>query len=315
MLKSEIKKIYDFNKVIIPEELFNIEISKEVIMNAVDRLAKKYLTIEEVYDGIVQGDVIAVSLESNIPGYNKNTQISVGRGFYNKEFEDALIGMKKGDSKDICVRENAVTTKIVSVKRRMIPAVTDEIVKKENIKGVYTVEEYKKYIYDKTLEKIKERKMLEILNVTKEEIINKSEFQLADDDISYMQNVTKTQLEKKSQENNMSYEEFIKVITSQFLENPTPEESKKYIIDACLKKLKTLLIGTYFAKKHGIKLNEETYENDMKARADKEKTSIEYMKDDIPYPSYLEIKYTPFINMAIKEFWKDKAEFSIKSIV
>lgn len=157
----------------------------------------------------------------------------------------------------------------------------------------------------------------ELLNIKigKEEIINKSEFELADDDINYMQNVAKIQLEKRSQENNISYEEFIKKMTSQFLENPTAEESKKYIADACLRRLKTLIIGTYFAEKHGIKLNQETYEKDMKARADREKISIEYMKDDIPYPAYLEIKYTPFIDMAIKEFWKDKAKFSIKSII
>lgn len=315
MLKSEIKKIYNFNNVIIPEEILNIEIDNLVIMNVVDRLAKKYLTIEEVYDGIMQGDVIAVSLESNIPTYNKNTQISVGRGFYNKKFEDELIGMKKGDSKDICLGGNPVTTKIVSVKRRMIPAVTDEMVKRENIKDVYTVEEYKKYIYSETLVKLKERKMNEIIGITKAEIINKSEFEFADDDINYMQSVAKMQLEKRAQENNLSYEEFIKEMTSHFLENPTAEESKKCIADACLTRLKTLLIGMYFAKKRGIELDQETYEKDMRARADREKTSVEYIKDDIPYPSYLEIKYTPFINMAIKEFWKDKAEFSIKSIV
>ena len=315
MFKSEIKKIYDFNKVIIPEELLNIKIGKEVVINVVARLARKYLTIEEVYDGIVQGDVIAVSLESNIPGYNKNAQISVGRGIYNKEFENDLIGMKKGDSKDICMRGTPVTTKIISVKRRMIPAVTDEMVKKENVKGVCTVEEYKKYIYDDTLIKLKNRKMSEILDITKEEIINKSEFQLADDDINYMQNIAKVQLEKRAQENNLSYEEFLKEMISQFLENPTAEESKKYIADACLRRLKMLVIGTYFAKKRGISLNQETYEKDMKARADREKTSIEIMKDEIPYPAYLEIKYTPFINMAIKEFWKDKAKFNIKSIV
>lgn len=315
MLKSEIKKIYDFNKVIIPEELLNIEISNKVIMNVVDRLAKKYLTIEEVYDGIVQGDVINVSLESNIPQYNENAQISVGREIYKKEFEDELIGMKKGDFKDICLEGNHVTTKIVSVKRRMIPAIADEMVRKENIEGVYTVEKYKKYIYDETLAKLKEGKMRGILQITKEEIINKSEFELNDDDINYIQNIAKIQLGKRAQEENMSYEEYIKEMMSHVLENPTEEEIKKYMADAYLRKLKILIIGMYFAEKRGIKLNQETYEKDMKARADREKTSIEDMREDIPYTDYLEIKYTPFINMEIKKFWKENAQFSIKSIM
>lgn len=314
MLKSVLKQIYDFNNVVVPEELLNIEITREEIKNALDRLAEKYLSITEVYDGIVPGDIIAVDLKSNISKYNNKTQISEGLGYFNKKLEDNLIGMKKGDIKTINIDENSIDTKIISVKRRIIPKISDELVKKEKIDDVNTIEEYEKYIYDEYAARYKNKRMNEVIEKIKEELLNKSEFELDDEDINSACSEMKKQNEIEAEKLNISFEEEEQEIASEYIENPTIEESEKFLYDLNITTVKTIAMGASFAKKFGIELDRNTYEKEMKSRAEREKTTIEYQKQAIPYFSYLEMKYMPFIDKKIKDYYKDKIKFNIKPI-
>lgn len=314
MLKSRLKEIYNFTKVVIPAELMNIEISQEVILDAEIQLARKYLTIEEVYDGIIQGDVVNLNLEDNISKCNENTQISVGRGFFNRVLEENLIGMKKGEIKKICTDDYSIIAKIVSVKRRIIPVATDELVKNEKIDGVNTVDKYKIYSYDKYVEDLKKYRMFEIIEGFQKEIIDKSEIELVEEDIKLIYNELKEQRCREAQEYNMNYEEYIQEIATQFVDNPTVEEGEKYLFDGCIERIKSILMGAYYAKKYEVKLDMDTYEKYIKVKADREKTTFEQQKEDMPYYAYLENKYKIFINIEIKEFCKEKVNFIIKNI-
>lgn len=314
MLKSALKRIYDFNNVGIPEGLLNIEITQEEIRNALDRLAEKYLSIVEAYDGIVSGDIIAVDLKSNISKYNNKTQISVGRGYFSKKFEDNLIGMKKGDIKTINIDNNPAAAKIVNVKRRIIPEISDDLVKKEKIEGVDTVEEYEKYIYDEYAARYKNKRMNKVIEKIKEELLNKSEFELDDEDVNFACNEMKKQNEIEAEKLHISYEEEEQEIASEFIENPTIEESEKLLYDLNIMTVKTIAMGASFAKEFGIELDRNTYEKEIKSRTEREKTTVECQKQAIPYLSYLEMKYTPFIDKKIKDYYKDKIKFNIKPI-
>jgi trigger factor len=116
----------------------------------VDRPAKEGDTVTLDFEGFVDGKAFE-------GGKAENYALELGSHSFVPGFEEALVGVKSGDSKDVVVtfpknyvenlagKEATFKCKIHEIKEKQIPALSDETVKDMGIKDVTTVDQLKEF--------------------------------------------------------------------------------------------------------------------------------------------------------------------------
>ena len=208
---NEEKAILKFICVVKPEvklgEYKNLPIKKKStrvtqkeIDAEVERLQERYADLELKEEGAVEnGDTAVIDFEGFKDGVafeggkGEDYPLEIGSGSFIPGFEEQLIGMQKGETKDIDVTfpENygasdlagqpavfKVTVK--EIKAKVLPEVNDELVKEAKIKDVETLEDYRAYM-KKTISERKEQENEE--NFTNElltKIVENAEVEIPD---------------------------------------------------------------------------------------------------------------------------------------
>lgn len=131
----------------IPSEAELMELAHKAITR--ERLTLLPLSREEQ---AAAGDTATIKASSDIPRYNKEkVTATLGRGLYNKELEEALIGHRAGDTVSINLQDQPVTATILELRRKQIPEPTDEMVQELQARTadgrpINTVKEYEDFI-------------------------------------------------------------------------------------------------------------------------------------------------------------------------
>ena len=134
---------------------------EELLELARKGIVREQLVLAPLPDGTPAelGDTATLRTESEIPKFNKpNVTVTLGRGLYNRELENCVIGKKVGETAEITINDQPVKATVLALKRKQVPDPTDEMVKaleQKDLKGnpIETVEEYEAYIREqKTLE-------------------------------------------------------------------------------------------------------------------------------------------------------------------
>lgn len=175
-------------------------VTQKEIDAEVERLRERYADMEVKEDGAVEnGDTAVIDFEGFKDdvafegGKGEDYPLEIGSGSFIPGFEEQLIGMSKGESRDINVTfpENygaadlagqpavfKVTVK--DIKCKVLPEANDELVKEAKIKDVETLEDYRAYM-KKSLSENKERENEE--NFTNElltKIVENAEVEIPD---------------------------------------------------------------------------------------------------------------------------------------
>ena len=175
-------------------------VTQKEIDAEVERLRERYADMEIKEDGTVEnGDTAVIDFEGFKDdvafegGKGEDYPLEIGSGSFIPGFEEQLIGMSKGESRDINVTfpENygaadlagqpavfKVTVK--DIKCKVLPEANDELVKEAKIKDVETLEDYRAYM-KKSLSENKERENEE--NFTSElltKIVENAEVEIPD---------------------------------------------------------------------------------------------------------------------------------------
>lgn len=108
------------------------------------------------------GDTVTFQTKSEIAKFNKEkVTVSIGRGLYNKDLEEAAAGKRKGDSYELTINDKLVEVTVLEIKRKQEPAeVTDDMVAALRLKDdkgepIITIDRYMAYT--------KEQKKMECL--------------------------------------------------------------------------------------------------------------------------------------------------------
>lgn len=131
----------------VPTEVEVKELARKAIV-------REQLTLVPLPEGEAaqEGDTAVLKTVSEIPKFNKErATVTLGRGLYSRELENALTGCKAGDSVALTVQEKPVLATILELKRKQAPAPTDEMVEAMQAKDnqnrpIHTVAEYEAYI-------------------------------------------------------------------------------------------------------------------------------------------------------------------------
>ena len=145
MGETIIKSLYDFRKVQVPQKLLELEVSEEAVARELAATAERFLTIETVTDGIRAGDIVQIQFPGEEAGQMQIMQINMGLGFAGKALEDGLLGLRRGDEKVLPVENRRIPVQVVSVKRRKVPELTDELIGRLGLENIKTVVQYREY--------------------------------------------------------------------------------------------------------------------------------------------------------------------------
>lgn len=142
-LNLEKYKDFNFNKI-------EVEVTDKDIEEALVSLQEKDMTYEPVTnrDNVIDGDVVVIDFEGKKDGVAfeggtaKAFSLNIGSGQFIPGFEDGVIGMKKGDTKDLTLtfpkeyhsadlagKEVVFTVTVHEIKEKIKPALDDEFAK------------------------------------------------------------------------------------------------------------------------------------------------------------------------------------------
>jgi trigger factor len=245
------------------------EVTDEEIENRIKEMQKKNARIEEKNDGeIEKGDITVINFKGFIDGEAfeggeaEDYELEIGSGTFIDNFEDQLIGLKVGESKDVNVtfpegygREELngkpakfeVTVK--GIKKRELPAADDEFVKE--ISEFDTLEEYKNDL----------RKNLEEANEVKEkreyeEAVIDAVCTNANIDIPEVMINKEIDMMLRDLEMRLKYQG-LDLKTYYEYTNNTEEKVKEYMKETAEKRVKTDLVLSEIAKVENIEASEE----------------------------------------------------------
>ena len=141
----------------------NTEVSDAEVTESINNILKSQAKLEEKAEQVIaKGDTANFDFEGSVDGVKfeggaaKGYEMEIGSGQFIPGFEDQMIGMKKGETKDVKVtfptpyaakelegKEAIFVVTVNGVKTTVLPELTDEFVKTLKRENVNTVEELK----------------------------------------------------------------------------------------------------------------------------------------------------------------------------
>ncbi len=184
---GKLTKFVDFREIPVPEALLQLKVSPEVLDRDVADLGNRFATIETVSDGIKAGDIVVIKTEAPIDAdpngadyrheaqaASGEVQINVGKGFYDKEFEQSLLGKKTGDTVTLPKRGQGKPGVIAEIKRIVPAEVTDDLAKKAGFNDLNAYRDHKRKEHEN---RDKRKKLDGIVSFIIKELREKCEFE------------------------------------------------------------------------------------------------------------------------------------------
>ena len=170
IITAPIVKINKYKGLNVKKE--NIKVTKEEIDSEINRLRQQYAEIE-IKDGKVEnGDTVVIDFEgfkNDVPfegGKGENYPLEIGSKTFIPGFEEALIGLKDGDTKDINLKfpedypseelkgqDVVFKVKVHEVKTRVLPEINEEFFDDLGLENVNNIEDLEKHVKNNLKEK------------------------------------------------------------------------------------------------------------------------------------------------------------------
>ncbi len=300
----KILKLYDYTKCTLPEKLFEIKIPQMKIDEEIKKAAEHFLTIEEQMGTIQNGDIVAIKIASTDSFLASECErLSVGKGFFDKDIEAALIGKKKSDTFSLTVNDASAEITVLWAKRRVVPKFTDAMAAEMGIEDIVTVQEYTDYVTQELVEEDKEKKQNAIWNMVSKKILEESEFEVDEKEVDaqYKKDIDYLQNEFED-----DFEEFMQVK----YHGKTLEESKQNFKKEIVKTFELCAIATPMAKEDGMEWTEEEY-NAVIDEMVSEEYSKEELEQSMSYEDYVKQQKEAYLQAKVLEYFESRFTVAI----
>lgn len=251
-----------------------VEVTDEEVDAQVDSILASNPNSQDITDRAVEnGDIANIDYEGKKDGVAfdggtaKGYDLHIGSGSFIPGFEDGVVGMKIGETKDIKLtfpkdyqstelagKEVVFTVKVNSIKVETPATLDDAWVEKYTNGKQKTVADFK----EATRKEIEESKTMQVefqaQNDAMKTIMDSSEFEPNNEAIEYEKNNQKNQLKKAAEENGMAFDALLSMYG--MTEEQLDEQLDTYAKEAVNRRI---LIDT-IAKEAKIKAKKEHYE-------------------------------------------------------
>ena len=267
-----------------------VVVTDSQIEHELHHLQEQFVEVKELSDDalIKEGNVAVIDFEGFKDGKafkggkGEDYSLEIGSHTFIPGFEEALVGLKKGDTKDVNVTfpENyhsedlkgqpvifKVTVK--AVKERVLPEFNKEFFEDLNVGGVESLDDLKKYIKENMTAERSKQLEDEYLFKCLDEVVKNSKFDIPEEMTDDETNRLVREFSEKLSYQGLKLEDYLKYI------NSTIDDFKATLKDEANKRVGYRLIMDAVIENEKIEVSEEELENELKKTSEEYKMSVE----------------------------------------
>ena len=267
-----------------------VVVTDSQIEHELHHLQEQFVEVKELDDDAVikEGNVAVIDFEGFKEGKafkggkGEDYSLEIGPHTFIPGFEEALVGLKKGDTKDVNVTfpENyhsedlkgqpvifKVTVK--AVKERVLPEFNKEFFEDLNVGGVENLEDLKKYIKENMTAERSKQIEDEYLFKCLDEVVKNSKFDIPEEMTEDETNRLVREFSEKLSYQGLKLEDYLKYINSNI------NDFKATLKDEANKRVGYRLIMDAIIENEKIEVSDEELESELKKTSEQYKMSVE----------------------------------------
>lgn len=267
-----------------------VVVTDSQIEHELHHLQEQFVEVKELDDDaeIKEGNVAVIDFEGFKEGKafkggkGENYSLEIGSHTFIPGFEEALVGLKKGDTKDVNVTfpENyhsedlkgqpvifKVTVK--AVKERVLPEFNKEFFEDLNVGGVESLDDLKKYIKENMAAERSKQIEDEYLFKCLDEVVKNSKFDIPEEMTEDETNRLVREFSEKLSYQGLKLEDYLKYINSNI------NDFKATLKDEANKRVGYRLIMDAIIENEKIEVSDEELESELKKTSEQYKMSVE----------------------------------------
>lgn len=187
-MKSSINSLVDYRETPL-EKNITVRCPKDHIQTQMKHLTRGYKKTEEVQT-VEKGDVVILSLESELPKFNRPmVPVTVEGNLFDAELEKQLSGHSVGENFTVMVQGKTVTVTVKQASRTTFPEPTDEMAaayaaEHEDFAGISTVEEYRSRVIEKYLAEQRQDAIFKGMDEVLDYVLTHSDWNFDEDEVN-----------------------------------------------------------------------------------------------------------------------------------
>lgn len=267
-----------------------VVVTDSQIEHELHHLQEQFAEVKELDDDAVikEGNVAVIDFEGFKDGKafkggkGEDYSLEIGSHTFIPGFEEALVGLKKSDTKDVNVTfpENyhsedlkgqpvifKVTVK--AVKERVLPEFNKEFFEDLNVGGVESLEDLKKYIKENMTAERSKQIEDEYLFKCLDEVVKNSKFDIPEEMTEDETNRLVKEFSEKLSYQGLKLEDYLKYINSNI------NDFKATLKDEANKRVGYRLIMDAIIENEKIEVSDEELESELKKTSEQYKMSVE----------------------------------------
>ena len=273
-----------------------VVVTDSQIEHELHHLQEQFAEVKELDDDAVikEGNVAVIDFEGFKDGKafkggkGEDYSLEIGSHTFIPGFEEALVGLKKGDTKDVNVTfpENyhsedlkgqpvifKVTVK--AVKERVLPEFNKEFFEDLNVGGVESLEDLKNYVSENMKASKEKQYEDEYLFKCLDKVVADSKFEIPEEMTEDEVNRLVREFSEKLQYQGLKLEDYLKYC------NTTMDDFKGTLKDEANKRIGYRLIVDAVVEKEKLEITDKELEDGLKEAAEKYGMSVEDFEKEI----------------------------------
>lgn len=255
-----------------------VEVTDEEAEHELGHLQQKYVDIVSVDREVKAGDIAVINFEGfkdGVPfegGKAENYSLEIGSHSFIEGFEDAIIGMKKGEEKDINLSfpENyhvedlkgkpvVFKVKVNEVKEKKLPELNEDFYLDLGMEGVNS----KETLMAELKEQIKVRKEHDIENKYVEELLNKAASNMK---VEIPEEMVNDELDRiMEQYSNMLAMQGVRLEDFYRMTGSNEEQMREQMKGEAVNRIKSRLLLEEIAKKENLEISDKMVDEELES--------------------------------------------------
>lgn len=174
-----------------PDKLFRVTLEQKDYDNIMNGLLDPYAYITTA-EKSQKGDILGLRLTAGEE--TEETAFAVGKGYHEENLEQSLFGRAVGECFAITRDGVDYTACVLSIKRRAIPPLTDEMAAEADFEGAKTAAELRTAVHDVVRIAAKNDRFYNVYSALKRKLLKEAELEIDEGDVGSRVEYLKTEL-------------------------------------------------------------------------------------------------------------------------
>ncbi|SFR08898.1 trigger factor [Desulfoscipio geothermicus] len=305
-----------------------VEVTEQDVENELKKLQERHAQLINLEEGAVEnGDIAIIDFVGKKDGVEfeggKGTDyhLEIGSNTFVPGFEDQLIGVTVGETRDIAVtfpddypnddlkgQDAVFTVTVKGIKRKQQAALDDEFAK--DVSEFDTLEEFKADLLNKLKEAAEQRAKQQVMNQAVQKAVENAEVDIPEEMVDTRVAEMVENMERRLMAQGLNMENYLKYTDS------TLDDLKNNLRDDARRGVKTTLVLEAVANKENIEVSDEDLEKEIASMAEnyqqdpavlrkilEGQNQIEYIRDSLKQQKAIE-----FIAQAAEQVEEDAGQ-------